>query len=114
MRPIHLALVLIAALSFSGCVPMDPKTGETLPRGDQRFKYDEVQERAKNLEEGLTRIQVLLMLGSPAEKSSDGAVWLYLPERPGILIPANALRLEFQGDYLKSHGYRPIVLGQEL
>ena len=40
--------------------------------------------------------------------------WLYLPERPGILIPANALRLEFQGDYLKSHGYRPIVLGQEL
>jgi len=114
MRPTHLAPALLAVLSLAGCVQMDPKTGETIPRGEQRFKYDEVKKRAKGLEEGMTRLQVLLALGSPAEKSEDGAVWIYLPERPGILIPADALRLEFQGDYLKSHGYRPILLGQEL
>jgi len=114
MRPPHLVSLLLAALSMPGCIQMDPETGESLPRGEQRYKYDEVKKRAKGLAEGMTRLQVLLTLGSPAEKSEDGAVWLYLPERPGFLLPADALRIEFQGDYLKGHGYRPILLGQEL
>ena len=57
---------------------------------------------------------MLLHQGSPAEKSDDGAVWVYLPERPAVLVPSRALRLEFDRDVLVKHGYSPIILGQQL
>ncbi len=62
----------------------------------------------------MRRLDVLLLLGSPAEKSEDGSTWIYLPERLGILIPAKALSLQFRGDFLEKHEYRTIILGQEL
>ena len=105
-------LLTASLLALTACVQMDPETGETLPRGDQRYKFDYVEKRAKALEEGMSKAQVLLLLGSPAEKSARGDVWIYVPERPAILIPASALRLEFQGDYLSRHGRRPIILGE--
>jgi outer membrane protein assembly factor BamE (lipoprotein component of BamABCDE complex) len=105
-----LALVLLVAAS--GCV--QTKNGEAVPRGDQRFPFTQVEERARKLQPGLTRSEVMLLLGSPAEIDESDSVWIYLPERYAVLVPARALRLEFDGNVLKEHGYRAIVLGARL
>lgn len=107
-------LFFLWLVTLAACVKLNPKTGETLPRGEQRFKFEHVIERSEDLKEGMSKYQVLLVLGSPAETSSRGEVWLYLPERSGFLLPALALRLKFQGDYLTEHGRVPIVLGETL
>jgi outer membrane protein assembly factor BamE (lipoprotein component of BamABCDE complex) len=108
--PLALALTSLAL----ACVQYDPQTGETLPRGNQRYEFDVVQERAERLVTGMSKLDVLVLLGSPAETGSDGDVWVYLPERPAVLIPARALRLQFDRGALADFGYRPIVLGQDL
>jgi outer membrane protein assembly factor BamE (lipoprotein component of BamABCDE complex) len=111
MRAIAKILPLVSALIVSGCVNVDPQTGETIPRGDQRYKFADVEQQAKQLKDGMTKMQVMILLGSPAEASDGGNIWVYLPERPAVLIPSRALRLEFNNDVLVSHGYRAIVLG---
>ena len=110
----RLYLALIAATLLGSCVTVDAKTGEAIPRGDQKYEFSQVEKKAEGLKEGLTRSQVLLMLGSPAEQDDGGNIWVYLPERPGVLIPARALRLEFKNGRLVDHGYRSIILGQRL
>ena len=110
MKPLILLLVLL----LSGCVSVDPKTGETIPRGGQKYEFETVQRRAEKLRTGMSRYEVLMQLGSPAEKSDDGVIWVYLPERPAVLVPSRALRLEFDRDVLLKHGYSPIILGQQL
>jgi outer membrane protein assembly factor BamE (lipoprotein component of BamABCDE complex) len=62
----------------------------------------------------MSKIDVLLLLGTPARASDGGNVWVYVPERAAVLVPARALRLEFKNDALASHEYRAIVLGQTL
>ncbi len=106
-------LVLIA-LMLAGCVNVDPETGKTIPRGEQRYKFATVERRAERLQDGITKGDALMLLGSPAEESDDGDVWVYLPERPAVLVPSRALRLEFENNVLVKHGYSPIVLGQTL
>ena len=109
-----LSVILACALLSASCVNVDPETNEVLPRGDQRYKFDEVQRNAKKLKEGMTKYQVLMLLGSPAEKSERGNIWVYLPERPAVIIPGRALRLEFKSGQLAEHGYHAIILGQRL
>jgi outer membrane protein assembly factor BamE (lipoprotein component of BamABCDE complex) len=104
-------LAVSAATLVCSCVTTDARTGETIPRGNQKY---EVVERAEELRNGLSRSQVLLMLGSPAEEDGGRSVWVYLPKRLGVLIPARALRLEFENGRLIDDGYRSIVLGQRL
>jgi outer membrane protein assembly factor BamE (lipoprotein component of BamABCDE complex) len=106
--------MLLVILVLVSCVQVDPNTGKTIPRGNQRFEFDTVERRAEQLKEGMSKTQVLYLLGSPAEKSGDGDVWVYLPERPAVLIPGRALRLLFQNGRLVEHGYRAIVLGKDL
>jgi outer membrane protein assembly factor BamE (lipoprotein component of BamABCDE complex) len=106
-------LVLIA-LMLAGCVNVDPQTGETIPRGGQKHEFSTVERRAEQLRDGMTKLDVQMLLGSPAEKSDDGSVWVYLPERPAVLVPSRALKLEFKGETLVKHGYSAIVLGQTL
>jgi len=112
------SLVIFATLAlFAGanaCVTKNETTGEMVPRGEQRYPWDKVKQLAKSLEDGMTKSQVLYLMGSPAEKSEDGSQWVYLPERYGILIPAEALHLRFENAKLVEHGYRPIVLGTKL
>ena len=72
-----------------------------------------MQRRSSDLEKGMTKYQVLLLLGSAAETSGDGDVWVYLPERPAVLVPARALRLQFDDGKLSDWGYRPIILGED-
>ena len=109
-------IVAITGLLFSSaaCVNVDPDTGRTLPRGNQRYEFSRVERDAERLAKGMTKRQVLLLLGSPAEKDDRGDTWVYLPERPGILIPAKALKLSFRWDELAEWGYHAIVLGQRL
>ena len=107
-------LMILSILILVGCVQVDPDTGKTLPRGNQRYEFETVERLANQLKERMSKMQVLYLLGSPSEKSSDGDVWVYLPERPAVLIPGRALRLEFQNGLLVKYGYRAIILGQDL
>jgi outer membrane protein assembly factor BamE (lipoprotein component of BamABCDE complex) len=105
-------LVLFAGTS--ACVTENATTGEMVPRGNQRYPWDKVKELAKGLEKGMNKTQVLFLMGSPAEVDAADDQWIYLPERYAILIPAQALRLEFKDHVLIDFGYRPIVLGAQL
>ena len=114
-RPLLARLLVLVPLSVAmGCVTVDAKTGEVVPRGDQRYEFERVKKYAENLEIGMTKLQVLATVGSPAEKSQRGDQWVYLPERPAVLVPSRALRLEFENDRLAEFGYHSIVLGQQL
>jgi len=81
-----------------------------VPRGDQKYPFEKVEKAADDLKVGMDKMQVLLLLGSPAEKDENGNVWIYLPERYGFVVPARALRLQFGPQGLEEHGFRPIVL----
>ncbi|MFT5051660.1 MAG: outer membrane protein assembly factor BamE (lipoprotein component of BamABCDE complex) [Chlamydiales bacterium] len=109
-----LSVTLACALGMASCVNVDPDTGETIPRGNQALDFDEVKDNAERLMEGMTKTQVQVLLGSPAEKSSSGNVWVYLPERPAVVVPGRALQLKFEGGRLVEHGFRAIVLGAKL
>jgi len=112
------SLAILASLALlpvtTACVTENMDTGEMVPRGNQRYPWDKVKELAKQLQDGMSKSDVLLLMGSPAEMDEKGEKWIYLPERYAILIPAEALVLEFKGVVLAEHGYRPIVLGTRL
>ena len=112
-RSAFLAAFVVLAGATS-CVSENVETGEAIPRGDQRYPWDTVVEKAKKLEKGMTKTQVMMLLGSPAEVDKEDNLWIYLPERYAILVPAEALRLEFKETVLADFGYRPIVLGARL
>jgi outer membrane protein assembly factor BamE (lipoprotein component of BamABCDE complex) len=115
MRPIVGAAALLLTLCATpSCVTENLTTGEVVPRGDQKLPFEKVEANAEKLREGMSPTQVMMLLGSPAEKSDNDTVWIYLPERYAILVPARALRLEFKDRVLVDHGYRPIVLGARL
>ena len=109
-----LTVLLACVLTACGCVNVDPQTNEIIPRGNQRYEFDEVTHNAQDLKDGMSKAQVLFLLGSPAEKSQRGDVWVYLPERPAVIIPGRALRLQFRNGRLLEHGYHAIVLGTRL
>jgi outer membrane protein assembly factor BamE (lipoprotein component of BamABCDE complex) len=101
-------------LALCGCVNVDPNTDEVIPRGGQRYEFEDVKRNVDRLRLGMTRLEVLTVLGSPAEKSQRSDVWVYLPERPAVIVPGKALRLEFTNGRLSEFGYHPIVLGARL
>lgn len=108
-------LVVLALLGgTSSCVTQNMDTGEMVPRGNQRYPWEKVKELAKRLQNGMSKAQVLELMGSPAEVDAEDNQWVYLPERYAVLIPAQALRLEFKGQVLTDFGYRAIVLGAQL
>jgi outer membrane protein assembly factor BamE (lipoprotein component of BamABCDE complex) len=108
-----LARLLLLA-GTSACVTENTTTGEMVPRGNQRYPFEKVQEKAKELKNGMSKAKVLMLLGSPAEIDEKDDQWIYLPERYAILIPAQALQLDFKDHVLVDFGYRPIVLGAQL
>lgn len=65
-------------------------------------------------QKGLNKSLVLMTMGTAAEVDEEDGSWIYLPERYGILIPAESLRLEFTDGVLVDFGYRAIVLGTQL
>jgi len=113
-RPRSLALSLLCllpVLAAQSCVNVDPETNEIIPRGNQALEFKEVKRGAEDLKVGMTKMDVVTLIGSPAEKGTRGDVWIYLPERPAVLVPSRALRLEFKNGRLAEYGYHAIVLG---
>jgi len=108
------SLLLACLLATASCVNVDPETNEIIPRGNQRYEFEEVTRNAEDLKEGMSTFQVLVLLGSPAERGQHGDVWVYLPERPAVIVPGRALRLQFRNGKLVDFGYRAIVLGARL
>jgi len=104
----------LIAVMLAACVNVDPETGKTIPRGDQKYEFAIVKQQAEQLRDGMLKMDTLLLLGSPAKTSNGGDVWIYLPERPAVLIPSRALRLEFNSNTLISHGYSTILFGKQL
>jgi len=98
----------------SACVTENATTGEVIPRGKQKYPFERVEKAAEGLKIGMSKPQTLLLLGSPAEQDEKGDVWVYLPERYGIIVPARALRLEFQNQALAEFAFQTIVLGARL
>jgi len=105
---------LACLLLASACVTTNATTGEVIPRKGQRYPFERIERDAANLRTGMTKSQVFMLLGTPAEKDAAGDVWVYLPERYGVIVPARALRVEFRDGLLAEHGFRAIVLGQTL
>ena len=114
MKSFCLITLLALGAGASACVHQNAQTGEMIPRGNQRYPWDKVTELAKKLQKGMNKQQVLFLMGSPAEVDQEDNQWIYLPERYGILVPAQALRLEFKQQVLVDFGYRAIVLGAQL
>ena len=112
--PRRLLAVFFALGLSAACVTEDTTTGELVPRGEQKYTFERVEKAAERLAVGMTKTEAVLLLGSPAEKSESGDVWVYLPERYGILIPTKALRLEFREQVLAEYGFQAIVLGARL
>ncbi len=104
----------LIALILAGCVNINPETGRPTPRSGQKYEFATVEHQAEQLQDGMARLEVLMLLGSPAEKSADDNIWVYLPERPAWLLPSRSLRLVFKNDLLVEHGYSTVVLGQPL
>ncbi len=102
------------ALALPACVTENAATGENIPRGKQRYEFAKVERAAEYLRVGMTRTEVLILLGSAAETGEQGDVWVWLPERYGVLVPARALQVRFRDGRVVEHGYRPIVLGATL
>lgn len=102
----------LIALFLAGCVNVDPQTGKTIPRGGQKNEFSIVEKQAEQLHDGMTKIEVLTLLGSPAETSNGGDIWVYLPERPAVLVPSHSLRLVFQNNFLLNHSQPTIIFGQ--
>ena len=105
-------LILAALVSLlAGCVNVDPQTGKTIPQGKQKNEFAKVEQLAERVQDGMTKPEVLMLLGSPAQSRDKGRVWIYLPERSPILIPSRSLQMVFEGNTLVKHGYRAIVFG---
>jgi len=109
-------LLLLALLTglLAGCVTENSATGEPIPRGNQRYPFAQVEEQAERLAIGMTRSEVLMLLGSAAEMDDGGDVWVWLPERYAVIVPARSLRVRFEEGRVAEFGYRPIVFGAEL
>jgi hypothetical protein len=76
----------------------------------QRYDYETVKRRVKCLKRGASRIEVLIELGSPAEKHGD--MWVYLSGRPAFIVPAELLKVHFKNNRYVSYAFKPIVLGR--
>ena len=110
-RTITLFLLTIS-LTQAGCVSYDAETGEYWELRKQRYKFDVVKSRLENLKVGMSKLDVLFILGSPARGTKDK--WTYLPDRPGTLLPAEALVVEFENDRYVRHRYDLVLLGSRI
>jgi outer membrane protein assembly factor BamE (lipoprotein component of BamABCDE complex) len=113
-RPSLLAVLPALLVILSGGCQTETVDAELLAAAQHRQKYEfsEIRKRVKALQPGMPRVQVMLQLGSPADMR--GNTWIYLPERPGLLLPAEMLEVRFQGGRYLDHAYRPIVFGETM
>ncbi len=105
----HLMVDFLVVLALSvGC---SADKYEVLPTAKQKYSLDEVRQRVGELQPGMSKLEVLAILGSPAVRKPNS--WQYLPERSGYIVPAKALHIEFENNRVTGHRYVPIVLGEQ-
>ncbi len=105
-------MAIAAAGVGGGCASPGSESPYGSLAGNQRYPYDDVKRRLKSLQKGATKAQVYIALGAPAK--IEGSDWLYLPERSGLIFPAEALKVRFEYGRYVSHSFQPIVLGERL
>jgi outer membrane protein assembly factor BamE (lipoprotein component of BamABCDE complex) len=98
---------------LSGCQTQGVETYTYAGKpANQRYELEEVERRLELLQPGMAKIDVLLNLGSPAIEEHDR--WIYLPSRTGTIIPAEAIRVDFQGQAYAGWKKQPIILGERV
>jgi len=101
---------LLVACLLSGCAATQPDADAVV---NQKYDLPVVRKRIKQLEPGMSKFQVMGIIGSPAEYR--GETWVYLPrERGAAVVPAAAVHVKFEHGRYVSHRDQPIVLGQPL
>ena len=111
ISPLALGCAVLAVLP--GCrQEKDDGLYEVDQTAFQKYDYQTVRERAKQLRPGMSKLEVVLLLGSPAQK--EPTVWRYMQKRDGLLLPSEALHVHFQGNAVVDHKYVPIILGERL
>ena len=116
MRIPHRAGIVSLSLAlalFCGC------TAESIdltqyPGGQpsQKYDYKEVKRLAKQLRPGMAQIDVMILLGSPAQRQADR--WIYLPSKPTFLLPTEGLEVRFRRGMYESYKTTPIIFGERL
>ncbi len=103
----------LMSLAIAGCASdsVQLKSYEGAPP-NQKYEIGEVISRARQLEPGMAKLDVLLRLGSPAERHGDH--WLYLPSDPGVLIPQQALVVKFERGRYLLHKKQLVTLGERI
>ncbi len=114
VRSVGLLLVGLALIGgVVGCTGDQALTAEQArATASQKYDYDYVKRQAKQLQPGLSKAEVLILLGSPAQR--EAARWIYLPKRSGLIVPAEALVVRFLNGRYDSHATEPTVLGERL
>ena len=103
----------VMVMSLSACGPQgEGDVYEPLPDAQQMHKFDEVKQRVDRLRPGMNKLQVLALLGSPAVQEYDH--WDYMPDHSGLVLPAQLMRVEFDGGRYVRHRFLPIVLGETI
>jgi hypothetical protein len=77
---------------------------------NQKYAFSEVKKRARGLRAGMSRSEVLITLGSPAE--IRGNTWVYLPPKPGYVVPTELLEVRFERGRYVAHEFKVILFGQ--
>jgi outer membrane protein assembly factor BamE (lipoprotein component of BamABCDE complex) len=85
---------------------------EPSPISNQKYSLDKVNKNIEKVQPGMSKLEVLAILGSPAVRETDS--WQYLPERGGYVVPTKALHVEFENSRVVGHRYVPIVLGGQI
>jgi outer membrane protein assembly factor BamE (lipoprotein component of BamABCDE complex) len=101
-----LVFVLVLAAGLWGCA--SGPTQATHP--NQKYPLDDVKRRLKDINPGMSKMEVMIFLGSPAQLSRN--VWVYQSNRAGILIPAESLHVNFVDGVYVSHQFKTIILGK--
>lgn len=116
-RYIAIPCAILLGLGGVGCEQEkrndpSPPTVVDSPTYYQKYDYSTVKEKAKNLRKGMTTMQTLILLGSPAKKEPN--VWTYLPQRSGLFIPAESLLVMFEYGRVADWKTAPIILGEQI
>ncbi len=110
MQRFRLAAILLSALPLAALpacrTPMEAATAYELARRQQKYSLEVVRERAKQLEVGMTRIEVLTLLGSPGVDRDRR--WIYVPDEGGAIVPVFSLLIEFDA-YGRYVGKRDVL-----
>jgi outer membrane protein assembly factor BamE (lipoprotein component of BamABCDE complex) len=112
-RSAFLCGCVVLLSTMAGCQTQGVETQTYAGKpANQRYDLTEVEKRLDQLQPGMGKIDVLLLLGSPAIEEPDR--WIYLPSRTGTIIPAEAVRVDFQGPRYTGWKKQPIILGERV